>query len=711
MGIFHLRDKMKICGGVVGGTRGSRFCLNSKCGIKAHEKKATLQEDALYIRGGRGNHAKIFPCLPVATLPSNWDLQELTTKKKPISVWTVMMENMRKKESNIKVETVDEEEVEFEYAAGLISEAKNVFKTPAKVKTGSLFSDLVDISPSGDTPLATMSKLEDDVSTNAQNVQLLVILEEWNNVLKNIKMLEERMQKLHSHDVKYKERMTVILTEIRDQVLINQGGLQVLNAQMGFEETFNADGTNVKAWLDTLEGEIREADLRAVMFETVEEELGNRMEGVESMIEVHQEGMEELERNMNHRFAGVERSIKQAGNMVTSKRSPSWPKKLKEQGRDGGPSRQEFNALKEELRSLRETVDNREEESPITGCPTIREEQPPEEAGELGNLLKRVKDLESHLGEQGISCGTEVFASYSDVRAWVHNEGVESCGIFWDILSIMVAMEPDYMSGKQFADTEFSSTRINATVLETDLCASMQQHRPRILFATSKSGQLPKIEKGFGACSTHNEWIGGAESFRNEIAELLHGFVEGVRNVVYSEKGEWSDRGLNLALELLTAINSQWNALSSFINSFYILLTHVAKFPADKAWALVGRCVATVFTAMRTYRERVFKMRDNGTAKNRAHIIWAVLQCHRLMNEFIKVDFKGHPLIVQAVNTFMITERVDPLKVDKALTWLETLKKDKTKLASSITKIEELVAFMSHTQKDMANEIKQIKKK
>lgn len=114
------------------------------------------------------------------------------------------------------------------------------------------------------------------------------------------------------------------------------------------------------------------------------------------------------------------------------------------------------------------------------------------------------------------------------------------------------------MSGKEFAGAEYSSACIKSTALKTDLSASMKQHQPRILFAASKSGPLVKLEKGFGACTSYKEWVGGAESFKSKVGKLVKGFRGGVRNVIMSEKGDWSKLGCCLALELSKTNGVNW---------------------------------------------------------------------------------------------------------------------------------------------------------
>jgi hypothetical protein len=102
----------------------------------------------------------------------------------------------------------------------------------------------------------------------------------------------------------------------------------------------------------------------------------------------------------------------------------------------------------------------------------------------------------------------------------------------------------------------------------------------------------------------------------------------------------------------------------TFVGTFYIELTMVAKFPPSQAWALVGGCVAAVFALMDPYRARVALLGDPRRLHDKAAYIWAVLQCHRVMHEFILLNFRGHPSVVKEMSLFMLTERVDPSEMD-----------------------------------------------
>jgi hypothetical protein len=121
-----------------------------------------------------------------------------------------------------------------------------------------------------------------------------------------------------------------------------------------------------------------------------------------------------------------------------------------------------------------------------------------------------------------------------------------------------------------------------------------------------------------------------------------------------------ADGGYRLAKQLLVAVKEQWYELLSWMDKFYKQLTEEANFKEDAAWRLVGRCVAAIFDAMADFRARVALIEDPKPLKNKAKIMWCVLQCHTVIESFIDVKFQGHPILVKEITMFMLTERIDP---------------------------------------------------
>ena len=144
------------------------------------------------------------------------------------------------------------------------------------------------------------------------------------------------------------------------------------------------------------------------------------------------------------------------------------------------------------------------------------------------------------------------------------------------------------------------------------------------------------------------------------MTDMLEIFLNGVQGAT-----KHSDSHYVLVLLLATNVRAQWHKLCAFVDSFYIELTGVSGFALKKAWGLVGRCVAALFGALQPYRLPVTMLEDLGTLENKAACIWAILQCHRDGGEFDHVAYWGHPSVVKEMSLFMLTERVDPVAMEK----------------------------------------------
>jgi hypothetical protein len=115
----------------------------------------------------------------------------------------------------------------------------------------------------------------------------------------------------------------------------------------------------------------------------------------------------------------------------------------------------------------------------------------------------------------------------------------------------------------------------------------------------------------------------------------------------------------SLVLSLLGDVQTQWLRLCLFIDSCYIELTGVVNFPKEKAWKLTGQCVAAFVTAMGSYHARVSRLDDLVDLENKPLCMWGVMQCHQVVLEFERVDYRGHPVVVMEMNLFLLIEWID----------------------------------------------------
>jgi hypothetical protein len=149
----------------------------------------------------------------------------------------------------------------------------------------------------------------------------------------------------------------------------------------------------------------------------------------------------------------------------------------------------------------------------------------------------------------------------------------------------------------------------------------------------------------------------------------------------------------------------------SLVDEFYLELTEVAKFPSERAWALVGRCVAAIFEVMKPYRAKVAMLQDPSALATKASILWAVMQCHRIMQRFIVVKFRGHPAFVKEMSLFMITERVDPSEIKALQEKVKSAQAAATMASGEVEKLEDQMRGMKRSFDNLKNDFATLKNK
>ncbi|KAG7368515.1 hypothetical protein IV203_031258 [Nitzschia inconspicua] len=244
----------------------------------------------------------------------------------------------------------------------------------------------------------------------------------------------------------------------------------------------------------------------------------------------------------------------------------------------------------------------------------------------------------------------------------------------------------------------------------------MTHHRPGCLFGKNhgRVDLLDDTSEGLQACKTYATWIGdGTSAYSLPLTRALTGHLNSLRRT-FSR----TDGGERMARSLLDDISKQWNDLCNFTQTFYTKLVNVAKFSEANAFKLVGRCWGAVFDTMRSHREALKLVGDLQAPGNKAMVIWSVFQCHRIMKEFIALDFEGHPAIVKEISLFIITERVDPTEILRLTSRMKKLEDEyaavtetNQKLRSSHADFQVTFMGLKRTVDDLKNELKQLKTK
>jgi hypothetical protein len=216
----------------------------------------------------------------------------------------------------------------------------------------------------------------------------------------------------------------------------------------------------------------------------------------------------------------------------------------------------------------------------------------------------------------------------------LRTKGLESCGTYWDLFSILVRMDSKKQMGHQLGQTTFAATWVQMTTLELDLLSTMSFECPVALFVTD-AAEMETLK-----CSSYENWVGVGlkTSVSGTITNNVMKFVSGICGTLRFQSGDTS-----LAMTLLDNVEIQYNKLVAFIEKFFKELTTVANFPVESAWKLIGRClVGGFFQTMVATRSEIALLEEAWTIDTKAQVIWTVLQCHAIVEQFLKLDFKGH---------------------------------------------------------------------
>mmetsp|Transcript_18233 Transcript_18233/g.45138 ORF Transcript_18233/g.45138 Transcript_18233/m.45138 type:complete len:843 (-) Transcript_18233:6186-8714(-) len=352
-----------------------------------------------------------------------------------------------------------------------------------------------------------------------------------------------------------------------------------------------------------------------------------------------------------------------------------------------------------------------ENERPSEGFPSSEGNAYVEEVishiqSEIEFLQGKVKGLETpHRGESVEVNGTKI-NSLEDCQAFLRKTKLDVGGCT-DLLSSLIIMGSKDLTGKERADELYSAQRIDTSVRCSDLMASMRRSRPEKLYAKGGKGDLVPVSEGFGAISSHKEWHGtGVDGVKATLTTDLRSHLTGLRGSLQGQHGE----GPELARALTRQVSNQWNDFTNFLEQAYIKLVEVAKFSPKAAWKLIGRYGVAFFEAMRPYRDPATLLEHADTLSDQATLLWAVLQCHRVAEEFITLNFEGHPAIVREMSLFMLTERVDPVQFTQLLEQNKELIKESNAQGKRIKSLEDTANTLKRTLDNLNNEVKQMKK-
>jgi hypothetical protein len=753
---IYCRVISEWCGGAIkGSARGStgdRFCckLADECTTQSHRtQKVAIREGTLYLQGPRVGQARLEPSVKIDQLPLEVPLDQILGMQKPYDVMIAYF-------SSIAFEIKSEKKPRGDSGSNLSSpgswtpinlaevdlmeEASKMMQSPTKLKMGPFLAKMADSAPMGSPKLQPMSPVQlDGIGKPTPNEQTLFLIQSgWNNLINNVTSLKEKMDVDNEGERIFRDALGSTISELQSTIDLTDGKVKIMSARVGDLPSEAVDQTSTvwealrrvrsdlgvtsKLLIDGTE----EFKARAIQVDTNKANL-KKLETLlntstlrltnlgKSYSNLAASYMKQV-RSINLKLATLESKVGdgpytdglQRGDASAAFRVDSFD--FSSSG-DWANAREALEALTAKVDHLAGSTNQHVGRDAFDHLVTdVRSLERQVHSGgggdsnssffqaQLDTLSDKIKSMDDTSSDGAVVLPNHTFMTYRDLRKFVENEEIVSVGAFWDLFSVLVCMTPKEQSGQERANEQHASSRINTTTFENDLAAAMSHEKPRTLYGSAK------LKEGFGAIKSHAEWSDVADCIKDMLTTNLENYIEGVEGTLVGSKS-----GTVLARDLLVKVAFQWNRLCNHIDKFYKELTTVSNFSPKTAHLLIGRSSHAIWTAMRPFRTRIAMLENLQTLDNKAAFIWGVLQCHRVMDEFISFKFQSHPAFVKEMSLFVLTERVDPTQIATVDATVASLRTTVHEMKSKTLHMEDKYGILKRNYDNLVNDVKMLK--
>lgn len=273
------------------------------------------------------------------------------------------------------------------------------------------------------------------------------------------------------------------------------------------------------------------------------------------------------------------------------------------------------------------------------------------------DILQRLKDLERSGSGAPITMGHQVFSNESDVRAFVNaHVTTPYLGVLSDMVSLLQKLRINSPSKHEMNTEAGAAVKQKLDVVELSLLHSFAIMIPAPL---DKSGESVGTSlHGLPACPTHKLFAAPVTGLEARISAQI--VLE-----MTSTKGRFgvasSDPVARTVFDdMLTSSASQWQSFSASMNKFHHHNIAAYGMQAAESWSLVGQTGAQAFRSLRPIRAYAQDLTgDTFSPKERfVRVMWTMLCAHRLLDEFIAVDWVGHPHMTSITSEYVLRNRV-----------------------------------------------------
>ncbi len=316
--------------------------------------------------------------------------------------------------------------------------------------------------------------------------------------------------------------------------------------------------------------------------------------------------------------------------------------------------------LEQEMQELRVKVDQIQAAVSVNANLPV----PPQiiSADEMSNLKIQMRLLEARLPSHNVlKLGGNQFQSRADVALFVETKVPSNAfSMFHDVVTLMERLSGNYVERKEVINEWYQATKVGLDEREARHIASFKITYPTV-FGHVKEGATP-TKHHLPALKSFKEWNSfdsesGVKAFiANGMEDLKLQLYQDIFSIFSSD--QFHDARM-LAHDMHSKSQIFVAEMSNWMDVFYQELLSTSEATEDEAWDLVSACIKKVFEELRRVRAGAANATTEALASSKcATILWALIQSHRVMKDFLDSRFRNHPSIAPVIVLHVFKTRV-----------------------------------------------------
>jgi hypothetical protein len=246
--------------------------------------------------------------------------------------------------------------------------------------------------------------------------------------------------------------------------------------------------------------------------------------------------------------------------------------------------------------------------------------------------------------------------------------------LFHDVVTLMESLTISHVERKDVLQEWYQLAKVGVNKASAHLMASFRLVLPTV-FGRTKEGAPVSVKHHQPAVKSFKDWntFDGISGTKGYIAagmeDLKYQFRQDIEQSLDMDR---QAKARMLAQEMHELSQNFVMEMSSWIDAFFQELVTTSEASEDEAWDVVGACIKKMFEVVQVPRSQAANATmDSNPQSQCVTYLWALIQSHKIMKEFIEARFRNHGAIAPVIVLHIFKTRVTRVSLTTTIKWLE----------------------------------------